>query len=71
MIYNGEEFYVTRDAGTTWATLAPDLNFGDSFGTLDFVNPLLGWLVTVDPSTNRRALFRTHDGGATWLPASP
>lgn len=71
VIYNGEQFYVTRDAGTTWATISPDLNFGEAFGTMDFVNPLSGWVVTVDPTTRRRSLFRTHDGGATWLPVSP
>ena len=70
VIYNGEQFYVTRDAGMTWTTISPDLSFGDSFGTMDFVNPLSGWVVIVDPSTNRRSLYRTHDGGATWLPVS-
>ena len=70
VIYNGEQFYVTRDAARTWTTVSPDIVFGDSFLTMDFVTPLAGWVVTIDPA-NHRSLYRTHDGGATWLPVSP
>ena len=69
IIYNGEEFYVTRDAARTWATVTPDIVFGDSFALMDFVNPDNGWIVTV--AEGQYALYRTHDGGATWLPAAP
>ena len=69
IIYNGEEFYVTRDAARTWATVTPDIVFGDSFALMDFVNPDNGWVVTV--ADGLHALYRTHDGGATWLPAAP
>lgn len=67
VLYNGEQFYVTRDAARTWTAIAPDLVFGDGFVTMDFVTPLAGWLVSMDDSDNR-SLYRTHDGGATWLP---
>jgi len=70
VIYNGEQFYVTRDAARTWATVTPDIVFGDSFGSMDFVNPNSGWVISVDPE-NHRSLYRTHDGGATWLPVLP
>lgn len=70
VIYNGEQFYVTRDGARTWATVSPDIVFGDSFATMDFVSPEAGWVVTADPS-NHRSFYRTHDGGATWLPVSP
>jgi len=70
VIYNGEQFYVTRDAAKTWNTVAPDIVFGDSFAAMDFVNPNAGWVITVDPG-NHRSLYRTHDGGATWLPVTP
>jgi photosystem II stability/assembly factor-like uncharacterized protein len=69
IIYNGEQFYVTRDAARTWATVAPDIVFGDSFALMDFVNPNSGWVVTL--AEGRHAIYRTHDGGATWLPAAP
>ena len=38
IIYNGEQFYVTRDAARTWSTVSPDIVFGDSFADMDFVN---------------------------------
>jgi photosystem II stability/assembly factor-like uncharacterized protein len=70
IIYNGEQFYVTRDAARTWSVVSPDIVFGDSFATMDFVDLMSGWVVTVDPQ-NHRSLYRTTDGGATWLPVIP
>jgi photosystem II stability/assembly factor-like uncharacterized protein len=69
IIYNGEQFYVTRDAARTWTTVSPDIVFGDSFATMEFVNPNSGWIITI--ANDKRSLYRTHDGGATWLPVSP
>lgn len=69
ILYNGEQFYVTHDAARTWATVAPDIVFGYSFALMDFVNPNNGWVVTL--AEGRHALYRTLDGGATWLPATP
>jgi photosystem II stability/assembly factor-like uncharacterized protein len=69
IIYNGEQFYVTRDRARTWTTVAPDIVFGDSFANMEFVNPDSGWVITVAGDT--RSLYRTQDGGATWLPVTP
>jgi photosystem II stability/assembly factor-like uncharacterized protein len=69
IIYNGEQFYVTGDAAQTWTTVTPEIVFGDSFVTMDFVNPTSGWVVTV--ADNQHSLYRTHDGGTIWLPVSP
>ncbi len=71
VIYNGAQFQVTRDGAQTWTTVAPDVSFGETFVTMDFVNPLSGWVVTMDPTTNHRSLYRTQDGGSTWLPVVP
>jgi photosystem II stability/assembly factor-like uncharacterized protein len=70
VIYNGEQFYVTRDAARTWTKVTPNIVFGDSFVTMDFVNLNTGWIVTIDPEEHR-ALYRTQDGGATWSPVWP
>lgn len=70
IIYNGEQFYVTHDAARTWATVTPDIVFGDSFVTMDFVNPNSGRIVNLD-ANGHRSLYRTHDGGATWFPVAP
>ena len=69
VIYNGEQFYITRDAARTWATVSPNIVFGDSFVTMDFVDPNSGWIVTA--AEDQRALYRTQDGGANWLPVTP
>jgi photosystem II stability/assembly factor-like uncharacterized protein len=69
IIYNGEQFYVTRDAARTWSTVAPDIVFGDSFAGMDFVNPNMGWIISV--VDEHRSLYRTNDGGVTWSPVVP
>jgi photosystem II stability/assembly factor-like uncharacterized protein len=70
VIYNGEQLYVTRDAARTWTKVTPNIVFGDSFVTMNFVNLNTGWIVTIDPDEHR-ALYRTQDGGATWSPVWP
>jgi len=70
ILYNGDQFYVTHDAGQTWNTVTPDIVFGDSFAGMDFVNVSSGWVITMDPA-GHRALYRTTDGGVTWLPVIP
>ena len=70
IIFNGQQFYVTRDAGQVWTTVAPDIVFGDSFAAMDFVNLNSGWVITLDPNSHR-SLYRTTDGGATWSPVLP
>lgn len=70
VIYNGQQFYVTRDAANTWNTISPDVVFGDTFAMMDFVNINTGWVITLD-SANHRSLYRTTDGGSTWSPVIP
>ncbi len=71
VIYNGEQFYVTHDAARTWSIMPPDVIFGDTFAMMDFVNVSTGWVITIDPTTNHRTLYRTSDGGLTWFPVIP
>jgi photosystem II stability/assembly factor-like uncharacterized protein len=71
VIYNGEEFQVTRDEAQTWSAVAPDIAFADTFADMQFVTLMSGWVITMDPSTNHRSLYRTTDGGSTWLPVVP
>jgi photosystem II stability/assembly factor-like uncharacterized protein len=69
IIYNGEKFYVSRDAARTWTTVSPDIIFGDSFAGMDFVNPNTGWIISI--AEGHHSLYRTNDGGVTWLPVIP
>jgi photosystem II stability/assembly factor-like uncharacterized protein len=67
VLYNREQFYVTRDAAQTWSIIPPDVRLDEIFATMDFVNISAGYVITLDP-TNHRSLYRTNDGGATWYP---
>jgi photosystem II stability/assembly factor-like uncharacterized protein len=69
VIYNGEQFYVTHDAARTWVTVSPNILFGDSFSSMEFVNTFSGWVLTFDG--NQRSLYRTTDGGTTWFAILP
>ena len=71
VMYDGEQFYVTHDAARTWVTVAPDIVFGETFANMEFVNTMSGWVITLNPTTNHRSLYRTSDGGATWFPVIP
>lgn len=71
VLFNGDQFHVTRDAAQSWAAVSPDVVFGDTFASMEFVNPMSGWVITMDPATNQRSLYRTQDGGSTWLPVVP
>jgi photosystem II stability/assembly factor-like uncharacterized protein len=71
VIYNGEQFYVTRDAARTWSIILPDIIFGKSFAGMDFANVSSGWVITKEPGENHHSLYRTIDGGATWSPILP
>jgi photosystem II stability/assembly factor-like uncharacterized protein len=68
--YSTNQFHVTRDAGNTWPSVSPDVQFDESFGAMDWVSTDTGWVVTIDPS-GMRALYRTTDGGATWTALAP
>ena len=70
ILFNGDQFYVTRDAAHTWTIIPPDVVFAEMFAGMDFVNTSTGWVLTADV-TNHRALYKTTDGGATWIPLVP
>ena len=70
VIYDGDQFYVTRDAARTWSSISPDIDFGESFASMDFVDVTSGWVITI-ASANHHSLYRTTDGGATWFPVIP
>jgi photosystem II stability/assembly factor-like uncharacterized protein len=69
-VWNGSQFYVTRDAAQTWTIVSPDIVFGDTLARMDFVNLQVGWVITYD-TTGRYTLYKTTDGAATWTSLFP
>ncbi len=65
-IWNGTNFYVTKDGAVTWTTVPPDMSFGDSFSGMEFVSSTVGFVLTNDASGNR-SLYKTTNGGANWI----
>jgi photosystem II stability/assembly factor-like uncharacterized protein len=69
VIYNGAQFYVTKDAAQTWSIITPDVDFSQNFIMMDFVDSNTGWVATIDELNH--SLYRTGDGGATWSSVVP
>ncbi len=64
--WTGEQFFVTADGAQTWTTINSDTLFGESFAGMDFVNTRTGWVWTYD-QTGQYGLYKTTDGGGTWV----
>ena len=67
VIYNDSSFWFTQDAGQTWSMVQPEKDFGESLTYVDFIDKDLGWVIAYDDS-NTHILFRTTDGGRSWVP---
>ena len=65
-VWNGTNFYVTKDGARTWTTVSPDVTFGDRYNIFDFVSPTIGFVITSDSASGTGSLYKTADGGATW-----
>jgi photosystem II stability/assembly factor-like uncharacterized protein len=70
VFYSGGRFYVTKDAGETFDVVEPDTSFGETVTSMSFANSSTGWVVTTRP-INRRAFYKTTDGGLTWTQLIP
>jgi photosystem II stability/assembly factor-like uncharacterized protein len=67
-VFDGEAFQATHDAGQTWTSVKPDVVFSESFITMDFVNAETGWVTASDPTNFEIRVYKTTDGGKTWIP---
>lgn len=70
IFYTGDQFHVTNDTGVSVQQIVPDIPFGDSVVDMSFANSQTGWVVFADPS-GARILYKTTDGGATWIQQAP
>ncbi len=58
-------FHATNNAGASWSTITPNINFGDDMPDMDFVSTTTGWLIQ-NQVNGTTPLYRTSDEGATW-----
>jgi len=66
-LWTGGQFFVTVDGAQTWTSVNPNVQFGETFAGMDFVNTRTGWVWTYD-GTGQYGLYKTTDGGITWYP---
>jgi len=64
--WTGEQFFITDDGAQSWTNINFDVLFGESFAGMDFVNTRTGWVWTYD-ETGQYGLYKTTDGGTTWI----
>ena len=67
IFWTGEQFFVTTDGAQTWTTVNSNVSFADMFAGMDFVNMHTGWVWTY-AQDGQYGLYKTTDGGKTWLP---
>ncbi|GMV33530.1 MAG: hypothetical protein DYG85_02460 [Chloroflexi bacterium CFX1] len=70
IFYASDQFYVTNDAGVSLQQITPDIPFGNSVVDMSFANSQTGWVLFADAS-GARILYKTTDGGATWIQQAP
>ncbi|MDA8194645.1 MAG: YCF48-related protein [Thermaerobacter sp.] len=57
----------TTDGGRSWTTIF-DAPANTSLSPPDFVSATTGWMVESNSQTAQSRLYRTTDGGSTWMP---
>ena len=57
---NGDDIFITNDAGQAWTTFKPSVPAGHRLGEVRFADRLHGWADAGD------AMLRSEDGGRTW-----
>jgi photosystem II stability/assembly factor-like uncharacterized protein len=70
VFYAEGQFYVTKNAGQTFEVIDPDVDFGDAVLDMSFANSSTGWVVAFD-ANGKNSLYKTTDGGRTWLAIIP
>lgn len=68
--WGGGPFQVTHDAGQSWSTIQPDVDFSASLVSFQFITSQIGFTL-IDPTGSDHTLYKTTDGGATWTVLIP
>ncbi|MGA2502780.1 MAG: YCF48-related protein [Anaerolineales bacterium] len=61
---------VSHDSGASWSTVSPNIDIKDNMVSLQFVNATTGWALTSNANSHH-SLYKTADGGKTWVSIIP
>ena len=64
--WGGQNLYATTDGAETWQQSPVAFSRGEHASAISFVDSKNGWLVTLD-TKNVVRMYRTNDGGSTWI----
>jgi photosystem II stability/assembly factor-like uncharacterized protein len=65
---NSGVIYKTTNSGVSWDSVAATgLPAGATWRTIDFVDINTGWVFAASPSSLTNYIYKTTDGGATWV----
>lgn len=66
----GAILQASHDGGFTWNQIPPNIEVKDILMKIDFIDANNGWLLTGD-ANNQHSLYKTNDGGVTWMTVIP
>jgi photosystem II stability/assembly factor-like uncharacterized protein len=69
-VWGKRGLYFTNDGAQTWQLLPVAINRSEHATYIDFFDSMNGWLITVGQGSRVR-LYRTNDGGNTWVLTIP
>jgi photosystem II stability/assembly factor-like uncharacterized protein len=65
-IWFGGILSVSHDGGGSWINITPNVDLSSQLLQLQFIDTQLGWAITSD-SNGHTSLYKTTDGGQTWI----
>lgn len=66
-VLDGDVLHVTSDGGAQWTTLHPNVVL-TGMSSFDFATARVGWMATDVAGSEYGTLWRTMNGGRTWVP---
>jgi photosystem II stability/assembly factor-like uncharacterized protein len=65
-VWDGGILQTSHNGGQTWTAITPNIDLSQILSQLDFVDKDNGWAASID-SGMKGMLYKTNDGGKTWV----
>jgi photosystem II stability/assembly factor-like uncharacterized protein len=65
-VWDGGILQTSHNSGQTWTAVTPNVDLSQIIAQLDFVDKDNGWATSID-ANQKGMLYRTNDGGKTWV----